>query len=47
MVAIYSWADQYKTINPSGPLGHIVCQPFEVVQDFVEPVDRVTFLPLT
>ena len=35
MLAIHGWAERYKLINLSGLLGHIVRQPFEVVQGFV------------
>ena len=36
MVAIHGWAERDKLIHTSGPLGHIVRQPFEVVQDIVD-----------
>ena len=36
MLAVHGWAERDKLIHPSGPLGHIVRQPFEVVQGFMD-----------
>ena len=37
MVSVHGWAERDKLIHSSGPLSHIVRQPFEVVQGFVHP----------
>ena len=36
MVAVHGWAERDKLIHLSGPLGHILRQPLEVVQGVVD-----------
>ena len=35
MVAVHGWAEWDKLIQSSGPLGHILCHLFEVLQGVV------------
>ena len=41
MVAVHGWAERDKLIHLSGPLGHIVRHPFQVVQGFVDAWGKV------
>ena len=36
MVAVHGWAERDKFVYSSGPLGHILRQPFKIIQGVVD-----------